>query len=344
MNSPIRWGIIGCGDVCEKKSGPGFRLARDSALVAVMRRDGAKAADYAKRHGVPRWYDDAEKLIRDPEVDAVYVATPPGSHLEYAQRVAAAGKPCYVEKPMARSDGECQTMIETFARAKLPLFVAYYRRALPRFVKTKELIDGGAIGRITGCRYRMSRLYRPDPGSQWRTNAEQSGGGIFLDVGSHVLDLLDFLLGEFVEFDGSASTTGATAVEDVVSLHFRTSRGIVGSASWNFATSVMEEQLEIDGTEGRLSMEVLGYTPLLLTRAGEESQTIELPDPPHIQQPLIQSVADELLGRGKCPSTGASAARTSRVMDAALSRFYGGRDDQFWTRRETWERSARHTR
>ena len=331
----IRWGIIGCGDVTEIKSGPGFRLAERSQLVAVMRRDGAKAADYAKRHGVPRWYDDADKLIRDPEVDAVYVATPPGSHLEYALRVAAAGKPCYVEKPMARSHAECRRMIDAFAHARLPLFVAYYRRALPRFVRAKELLDGGAIGRVTGCRYCMSRPFRPNPPAQWRLDAEQSGGGIFLDVGSHALNLLDQLLGEFVEYGGSAHSSGATAVEEVVALHFRTATGAVGCASWNFAASVQEERLEIDGTEGRLSMEVLGYSPLTLSRGGR-SETIDLPDPPHIQQPLIQTVVDELLGGGTCPSTGVSAARTSAVMDAALSSFYNGRDDAFWARPNTW--------
>jgi predicted dehydrogenase len=231
-----------------------------------MRRDGVRAADYAKRHGVPRWYDDGEKLIHDPEVDAVYVATPPGSHLEYALRVAAAGKPCYVEKPMARSHGECRRMIEAFERAKLPLFVAYYRRALPRFVRAKELINGGVLGRVTGCRYRMTRLHRPDPPPQWRLDVTQSGGGIFLDVGSHVLDLLDYLLGDFVEYGGAAHASGATRVEDVVAVYFRTSTGVIGSASWNFAASTSGERLEIDGTEGRLAMDVLGHSALTLTR------------------------------------------------------------------------------
>ena len=174
----IRWGILGCGDVCEIKSGPGFRLARGSELVAVMRRDGAKAADYAKRHGVARWYDDADRLIGDPDVDAVYVATPPGSHLAYAQRVAAAGKPCYVEKPMARSHGECRRMVEAFERARLPLFVAYYRRALPRFVRAKQLIDSGALGRVTGCRYHISRPFSPSSSNVWRFDPAQSGGGL----------------------------------------------------------------------------------------------------------------------------------------------------------------------
>jgi 1,5-anhydro-D-fructose reductase (1,5-anhydro-D-mannitol-forming) len=300
-----------------------------------MRRDAAKAADYAKRHNVPRWYPDADQLIYDKEVDAVYIATPPGNHEEYALRVAAAGKPCYVEKPMARSHAECRRMIDAFAHARLPLFVAYYRRALPRFVRAKELLEGGAIGRVTGCRYCMSRPFRPNPPAQWRLDAEQSGGGIFLDVGSHALDLLDQLLGEFVEYGGSAHSSGATAVEEVVALHFRTATGAVGCASWNFAASVQEERLEIDGTEGRLSMEVLGYSPLTLSRGGR-SETIDLPDSPHIQQPLIQTVVDELLGGGTCPSTGVSAARTSAVMDAALSSFYNGRDDAFWTRPNTW--------
>jgi predicted dehydrogenase len=335
MAKIIRWGIIGCGDVCEVKSGPGFSKANDSALVAVMRRDGAKAADYARRHGVPRWYDDADKLIADPEVDAVYVATPPGSHLDYALRVARAGKPCYVEKPMARSHVECARMNEAFEKAKLSLFVAYYRRALPRFVKIKELIDSGRLGKVTGCGYHMLRPYLPNPPPQWRLDPAQSGGGIFLDIGSHVLDLLDYLLGPFVEHGGAASTSGATPVEDCVSVQFRTDSGVVGWGYWNFAASIRAELLQIDGTEGRVTSEVLGWTPITLTR-GQSVETFDVKDPEHIQQPLIQRIVNELLGQGKSPSTGTSAARSSTVMDAALKSFYRGRDDEFWTRPETW--------
>jgi predicted dehydrogenase len=303
-----------------------------------MRRTGALAEDYARRHNVPRWYDDADKLIGDPEVDAVYVATTPATHLEYALKVAAAGKPCYVEKPMARSYAECRKMLDAFEEARQPLFVAYYRRAMPRFVKVKELIDSGRLGRITGCRYRTTRLYWPNPTPEWRIDAAQSGGGIILDIGSHVLDLMDHLFGEFVEYSGTASTTGATAVEDNVAISFRTARGVAGSASWNFAASKKEDWLEIDGTEARLSTEVITNTPLKL-EIGDKTETIEVPDPPHVQQPLIQTVVDDLLGKGKCPSTGASGARCSRVMDAALNSFYGGRDDEFWSRPQTWGKS-----
>src|SRR3954470_22835271 len=99
-SAPVRWGIVGCGDVTEVKSGPALQKADGSALMAVMRRDAGKAADYARRHGVAKSYGDGGALINDPDVDAVYIATPPSSHIDYVQRVAAAGKPVYVEKPM----------------------------------------------------------------------------------------------------------------------------------------------------------------------------------------------------------------------------------------------------
>src|SRR4030095_5976990 len=154
----IRWGMIGCGDVTEVKSGPGFQKASHSSLVAVMRRHGELARDYAERHGVPRWYDNAAALINDLEVDAVYIATPPSSHKQYALMCAEAGKPVYVEKPMAVNFEECQAMISAFEVTQIPLFVAYYRRALQRFLKIKELVNSGVIGEV---RFVSITLYQP---------------------------------------------------------------------------------------------------------------------------------------------------------------------------------------
>ena len=338
----IRWGIIGCGDVTEIKSGPGFRKATGSALAAVMRRNGALAADYAKRHGVPCWYDDADQLINDPQVDAVYIATPPGNHLDYALKVCAAGKPAYVEKPMARSHAECQAMVEAFETAKLPLFVAYYRRGLPRFVKARELIDTGRLGKVTGVMYRQSqpghRAFDPQ-NLPWRLDAPHSGGGLFLDIGSHTLDILDHLLGPLRDYSGAAANLASPhAVEDSVVLHFALSNGSLGSASWNYASALREDLIEITGTEARISMSTFGNDPVRLITADGEEQ-FDLPNPPHVHQPLIQLMVNDLLGKGKCPSTGVSAARTSRVMDTALSEYYHGRDDAFWNRPHTWHQS-----
>jgi predicted dehydrogenase len=329
----IRWGIIGCGDVCEVKSGPGFQKAEGSRLVAVMRRDPAKAADYARRHSVPRWYADAEQLIADPEVNAVYIATPPGSHEALARQVAAAGKPCYVEKPMARNHAECLRMIEAFRAAKVPLFVAYYRRSLPKFVKAKQLIDGGRLGQVSGLVYRHTRLFRASQGDEWRLDPASAGGGLLLDLGSHALDLFDFLLGPLTDVRGTAERFSEGVVEDVVVMTFRTASGALGSANWNFAGATRNDVIEIDGTEARLVMPCFGDEPLRLETPDGKVEQFALPSPPHIQQPHIQSVVNELLGRGgPCPSTGETAARTSRVMDEVLESFYGSRADGFWTR------------
>ena len=332
----VRWGIIGCGDVTEVKSGPGFQRANGSQLVAVMRRQAALAADYARRHGVPRWYDNAEALIRDPEVDAVYVATPPETHAHFALAVAAAGKPAYVEKPMARHTPECDRMVAAFARDGQKLFVAYYRRCLPRFVLVQELLAAGALGRVTGVRYHWAAPAHRESGPAWRLDATKAGGGLFLDLGSHVLDLLDFLLGPLTEIAGTAANLASShPVEDTVTMSFRTGSGAPGTAHWNFASALRDDQLELRGTEGRLNFSVFGGEPVRLeTAAGV--QLFDRPHPPHVQQPLIQAVVDDLLGGATCPSTGESARRTSQVMDRVLAEYYGGRADEFWARPETW--------
>jgi len=343
--------------VTEVKSGPGFQKSAGSKLVAVMRRNAALAEDYAKRHGVPKWYADADALIRDPEVDAVYIATPPGSHLELARRVAAAGKPCHVEKPMARSAAECDAMIAAFARARLPLFVAYYRRAQPRFLKAKELIET-ALGRVTNVRYQftdprhatpsgaLTQVHAQSTAAQtdalpWRLDAENAGGGFFLDLGSHTLDLLDFFFGPLARVSGhAANLASAYEVEDTLAMSFHTPANAPGSASWNFAGQTPdgkpEDFFQITGTQGRLTFSTFGNEPLRLETAGGTVQEFPFTPPQHVAQPLIQTVVDELRGQGTCPSPGESAARTSRVMDTVLASYYGGRDGDFWKRKDNW--------
>jgi len=331
----VRWGIIGCGDVTEVKSGPGFQKAEGSQLAAVMRRNSALAADYARRHGVPRWYDSADALIADPGVDAVYIATPPDTHADFAVAVAAAGKPAYVEKPMARHGAECDRMVEVFARANLPLFVAYYRRRLPCFLKVQELLRTGALGRVTGITYRLAEPFHRK-GSQWRTDAAVAGAGHFLDLGSHALDLIDFFLGPLADVAGTAANAASDcAVEDEVALSFRAEGGVVGSMACNFASAARDDTMRITGADGEVTFPVFRSEPLRFEGAAGV-QAFDLPYPPHVAQPLIQSVVDDLLGRGVCPSTGETARRTSRVMDRAIGAYYGGRDDAFWMRPETW--------
>ena len=321
----VRWGIIGCGAVTEVKSGPALSKIVGSQLVAVMRRDKGKARDYALRHGAPKWYDDADALINDADVNAIYVATPPASHAEYAIRAAKAGKPVYVEKPMALNFRQCHEMIDTCEAAGVPLFVAYYRRRLPDFLKVRELVESGAIGEL---RFVSVELYHAPKNDldkdnlPWRVIPEIAGGGYFMDLGSHQLDFLDYVLGPIASVTGRAVNQARLyPAEDIVSADFVFESGVLGSGMWCFTVAKQRhtDQTQIVGSKGRITFSSFDVAPIRLeTAEGVEEFTI--PRPEHVQQPVLQTVVDELLGRGKCPSTGVTAARTSRVMDEILNR------------------------
>ena len=320
----VRWGIIGCGDVTEVKSGPALSLVKDSSLVAVMRRNGEKARDYAKRHKVPHWFDDADTLINHPEVNAIYVATPPNTHAEYTIKAAQAGKPVYVEKPMARTHAECQAMVEACKKANVPLYVAYYRRCLPNFLKVKDLIDQGAIGQIRIVQIQLFQSRKPEIirglDQNWRVDPEIAGGGYFYDLASHQLDYLDFILGPITKIKGiKTNQAGDYEAEDVVSASFSTQSGVVGSGIWSFAVadSATREETIIIGDKGEIRFSYFTATDVTLIN-GEGTKTFSFEMPKHIQQPLIQTVVDDLLGRGNCPSMGETGARTNWVMEQIL--------------------------
>tara|TARA_B100000686_G_scaffold351366_1_gene449983 strand:- start:629 stop:1627 length:999 start_codon:yes stop_codon:yes gene_type:complete len=323
----VRWGIIGCGDVTEIKSGPALYKCDGSELVAVMRRDGEKAADYAYRHNIPRWYDNADALIEDPDVDAIYIATPPNSHCHYTLLAAAAGKPVYVEKPMALNYAECKEMTAACAAAKVPLFVAYYRRQLPPFVKVAELLQDGALGQV---RFATIQQYGAPSAADldstrhpWRVVREIAGNGYFYDLGCHQLDLLDYLLGPVVSARGAAANqAGLYESDDIVSALFEFESGVLGSGLWCFTTfsGNARDCTEIHGSEGRVEFSAFALDQPVILSTDKGREEFHFPPPEHVQQPLIQTIVDELRGIGKCPSTGQSGGRTNRVLDMVLSK------------------------
>jgi predicted dehydrogenase len=316
----VRWGIIGCGNVTEVKSGPAFQKIKNSELVAVMRRNGELAKDYAERHHVPKWYDDADALINDPDVDAVYIATPPGSHKEYTIKVAKAGKPVYVEKPMALNFAECKEMIAACEEAGIPLYVAYYRRALPRFVKIKELLENKEIGDVrfvsTTQYQKASEDVKDAQNLSWRVQPEVSGGGLFYDLGSHTLDLLDYLLGPIKEVQGfSSNQAGHYRAEDIVTGTYRFESGILGTGNWCFSAYEDVDVNEIVGSKGKITFSTFGNEHIVLTTvSGTEQWSFEAPQ--HVHQPLVETIVTDLTeNSSQCPSTGETGARTNWVMD-----------------------------
>lgn len=321
----VNWGIIGSGAVCEVKSGPAFNKIEHSNLVAVMRRTKDKVEDFAHRHQVPHAYTDAEALINNPDINAIYIATPPNMHLPYAIEVAKAGKAIYVEKPMARTYGECKNMIAISQKYNVPLFVAYYRRALPYFLKVKELLNSKAVGRPTSVLIELYAPPKPDDfkttHDNWRVKPEISGGGYFHDLASHQLDIVSFLLGEITYAIGhSTNSVAEYDAPDIVSASIGFPKGIIGSGLWNFVSTGnhRKDLITIQGTEGSVEFSCFdGNAPIILEN-GEGRCEFSKPYPAHVQQPLIQTMVDELRGVGKCASTGTTGAQTNWVIDQIL--------------------------
>ncbi len=324
----INWGIIGCGNVTELKSGPAFSKIEHSKLVAVMRRNAGLAEDYAKRHNVPRFYADASQLINDAEVNAVYIATPPDTHALYAIQAMKAGKPVYVEKPMARNFSECQDMIRVSEETGMPLYVAYYRRTLPAFLKVKEMIESAVIGNPLSVHIQLHRAFGErdsQPHTQtWHVNPDISGAGHFYDLASHQFDYLDFVFGPMETVSGMAvNRAGFYKAEDTVTAAFQFKSGVAGSGNWTFVADKQCEKdlVEITGTEGTISFPCFDKGTVQLIKNGQlEEFTFENPE--NISFYLVKQVVETLWGGSPCVSTMYSAARTSWVLEEIVKDYY----------------------
>lgn len=309
----IKWGIIGCGDVTELKSGPAFNKVPNSALVAVMRRNAAKAKDYAERHNIPRWYTDAAQLINDPEVNAVYVATPPSSHEEYTIAAIRAGKPVYVEKPMALNFSAAQNMVKAATANNIKLVVAHYRRQWPLFKKIKQLIDEKVIGEV-----RLVRLefYKPPTTIEelsieknaWRVNPAIAGGGLFHDLAPHQLDLLFHFFGEAQTINGIATNQGGDyQADDMVAGNILFKNGIVFSGAWCFNAAYSSDRCEIIGSKGKISFSFFSSNTIEVTKddsiANHHFDALQ-----HVQQPMIEQVVQYFLDKAPNPCTAEDGA------------------------------------
>ena len=323
----IGWGFIGCGEVTEKKSGPAFNEVPGSHVVAVMSRNAEKAESYAKRHNIKKWYTDPLELINDPEINAIYIATPPSSHATFAIMAMKAGKPVYIEKPLAASYEDCARINRISELTGVPCFVAYYRRYLPYFQKVKQIIQSGAIGTPANVQIRFSVPprdldYKSNGSLPWRLQPDIAGGGYFYDLAPHQLDLIQDIFGVITRAHGYCSNMAKLyKAEDTISACFYFENGLPGSGSWCFVghQSAKEDRIGVIGEKGMLSFSVYNYSPIqLVTSEGRSS--IVVPNPPYVQLPIIRSVIEHLQGIGICECTSVSATPVNWVMDRILGK------------------------
>ncbi len=322
----IKWGFIGCGEVTKYKSGPAFQKVNQSEVVAVMSRNADKAKNYAKEHNIPKWYDDAQKIVNDPEVNAIYIATPPSSHATYAVMALKAGKPVYIEKPMAVTYEECCRINRVAQEMNLPCFVAYYRPYLPYFQTIKDLVEKGEVGKVINVQIRFAQPPRNldynKENLPWRVQPDIAGGGYFYDLAPHQINLLENMFGCILDAKGFKNNLGKLyEAEDSISACFRFDSGLIGSGSWCFVAheSAKEDRIEIIGDKGMICFSVFSFEPIALhTESGRREIVVE--NPQHVQQPLIQSVVDHLLGKSICNSDGFNATTVNWVMDKILGK------------------------
>lgn len=318
----IRWGIIGCGNVTEVKSGPAYQKVSGFELAAVMRRDVEKLKDYAQRHNINKQYSTAEELINHAAIDAVYIATPPDSHKHYALLVAEAGKPCCIEKPLAPCYSDSLAIYEAFQNKNIPLFVAYYRRSLSRFNQVKTWITNNEIGEIRHLNWNFCK----EPNSMdlsgaynWRTDPKVAPGGYFDDLASHGLDLFTYLLGDISEVYGvSVNQQKLYPAEDAVAACWIHNGNVTGSGFWNFGSEHTEDRVELFGSKGKISFSVFEENPLVLEIDGNR-QEVFFEHPKNIQLHHVENMKKHLFEENYThPSSGATAAHTSWVMDKIL--------------------------
>ncbi|MEH6769638.1 Gfo/Idh/MocA family oxidoreductase [Maribacter arcticus] len=302
----IKWGIIGCGDVAEVKSGPAFQQVENSNLVSVMRRNTEKAKSFAVRHHVPHWTTNANDILNNKDINAVYIATPPSTHLEYALQAIHAGKHVYLEKPMTINVEQAKQICAAVEKSTSKLTVAHYRRKLPAFLRVKALLDNQKIGEVTHVDIEILQPKKTnlvaDTEENWRINPQISGGGYFYDLAPHQIDLMIHYFGPIKTVRGLSSTSHINSlVEDVVNGIMAFENGIQFRGLWNFTSAELnqKDQCIIYGTEGNIGFSFFGSEVILTTTKGIE--TFSFHNPKHVQEPMIKATVDYFLDKGENP-------------------------------------------
>lgn len=319
----ISWGIIGCGEVTEQKSGPAFNKVPDSRLSGVMRRNEEALQEYVSRHAVPFFTTDANELINHPDINSIYIATPPSSHLNYIKKSIQAGKNLYVEKPLCITVSEAVEIKDLLMSSGTKLSVAHYRREHSYFKTIKNIIDEGRIGTPiwASLKYYRKPFTTDDlklSRNRWRVDPAISGGGLFYDLAPHQIDLMLYLFGEPTEYSGkSFHTQKIYPAADTTIGYIRFESGLIFQGSWNFNLEKADhtDQVEIYGTEGVLKFPVFGKQVVELT-VGDEQEALRFAPPEHVQQPLIEKVVGYFLSKNENPSDIDNALKVMRVMES----------------------------
>ena len=315
MEKPIRWGLVGCGDIAEKRVAPALQEAAGSKLLACSRKQPAQLLEFQRRHGIPKGCPDPADIFADPEIDAVYLATPVFLHCLHTIEAAEHGKHVLCEKPMAMDAAECQRMLDACRSHGVKLGIAYYRRFYPVVHKIQELLRAGALGKVVLVRTTLVSPTTLEPAA-WRFVPDQGGGGLLMDMASHRLDLLCMLFGEPLSVSALTATRELNIpVEDTGSLLIQFASGVQATVFASHCIHAEMDDFEVYGTRGSLRVSPLNDSELQLF--GDTDQAFQLPKADNVHLPLIDDFNQAIRENREPRISGAEGMKTSVLLEAA---------------------------
>jgi predicted dehydrogenase len=317
IEGTVGWGLIGCGDIAAKRVAAALRDSPNSALVAVARARAELAAQFAKEHGARRSHADWRDLLRDDEVDAVYLATPVALHVEQAIAAAEAGKHVLCEKPMALEVKDCARMIDAARDNHVRLGLAYYRHHYPVIARMREILASGEIGQPVIAQAQAFEPFNPTPDHPraWLLRKSASGGGPMADFGCHRIEVLLDLLGPVKETRGFPSNVRFKdrEVEDTCVAHLGFESGAQAMITVTHAARERRDTVEIIATEGSVNVPVLndGLLRVITRESVREEQ-----HPPHanLHQPLVEDFVAAVRAGRESAVPGETGLEVQRVL------------------------------
>jgi len=318
MAENLRWGIIGAGDIVRRRVAPAINDLPNCELTAIARANADKAEEFARQFGAKRWYADWRELVKDEEVDAVYVATPVYLHAPQTIAAAEAGKQVLCEKPMAMNADECDEMIAACEANGVKLGIAYYRRFYPVLARVRELLTLGEIGRPVVAQINSFEYVDISPGDSrhWFLEKAKNGGGPMMDFGCHRLEVLTNLFGSVRRMSSLTANVQwkDREVEDTAVATIEFESGPVATVTVTHGAFEPQDTLDIFGTAGSIHIPVLNRGVVrIVTKGGERSESH--PNGANTDEPLIADFTNAALNDKK-PSVGGDAGREiARLMD-----------------------------
>ena len=315
---PLKWLLVGEGDIARKRVAPALAGAPGSALTAICDRRLDAAQSLAGTLGVEQVYADFGEALARSDVEAVYLATPVSLHVDQLIQVLQAGKHVLVEKPLGLSAAACQPALDAAAASGLTAACAYYRRLYPVYEHARRLLASGSLGQplLVNLCYHSWFDPQPDDPKYWRVQRARSGGGPLSDMGSHMFDVLIGLLGLPRWVDARCDNRlRSWDVEDTAAIMLELPGGARALASFSWCSHSWRHEFEIVGSEGRLTWAPFDAGLVNLT-LGRQVETISLPPAANVHLPLVADFIEAVRQSRPpvCPL--AEAARTNRLLDA----------------------------